>query len=98
MDGAGEHGFKFNEAISFVVNCDNQEGIDYYWNKLTSDGGAESMCGWLKDKFGVSWQIIPPVLGELLGDKDPEKANRVLQAMLKMQKLDIQALKHAAGE
>lgn len=92
----GPH-FSFSSGISQLVSCETQDEIDYFYEKL-SEGGEKQPCGWLKDKFGVSWQIIPPVLGELLGDKDPEKANRVLQAMLKMQKLDIQALKHAAGE
>lgn len=87
--------FKFSEAFSFVVNCENQEEIDEYWSKLTSGGGEESMCGWLKDKFGLWWQIIPSALGEMLGDKDPEKAQRAMQAMLKMHKIDIKALKRA---
>lgn len=91
--------FKFNEAISFVVNCETQEEVDYYWEKLTADGGQESQCGWLKDKFGLSWQVVPTILGKLLQDKDPAKANRVMQAMLKMRKIDIAALKkaHAGG-
>jgi predicted 3-demethylubiquinone-9 3-methyltransferase (glyoxalase superfamily) len=84
----GPH-FKFNEAVSFVVECDTQEEIDHYWNKLT-EGGSESMCGWLKDKYGVSWQIVPAVLGKLMSD--PEKAPRVVQAFLKMKKFDIEAL------
>jgi predicted 3-demethylubiquinone-9 3-methyltransferase (glyoxalase superfamily) len=88
--------FKFSEAFSFVVNCENQQEIDEYWSKLTSGGGAESMCGWLKDKFGFSWQIVPTVLGKLMEDKDPKRANRVMQALLKMQKLDIAKLKAAA--
>ena len=87
--------FKFNEAFSFFVNCETQEEVDYYWNKLTADGGEESRCGWLKDKYGLSWQIIPTVLGDLIGGKDAEKANRALQAMLGMQKLDIKALQAA---
>ena len=87
--------FKFNEAISFMVDCKTQEEVDELWNKLTSDGGEESMCGWLKDKFGLSWQIIPSALGELMGDKDPEKAQRVMQAMLKMNKIIIADLKRA---
>ncbi len=86
--------FKFTEAISFFVSCETQEEIDDLWNKLSA-GGEESQCGWLKDKFGLSWQIVPPVLGELLGDKDPEKAGRVMQAMLQMRKLDIAALRRA---
>ena len=91
----GPH-FKFNEAISFIVNCDTQEEIDNYWNKLTSDGGQESMCGWLKDKFGVSWQIVPPILGQLLGDKDKAKSGRVMQAMMQMKKIVIADLEKAA--
>jgi predicted 3-demethylubiquinone-9 3-methyltransferase (glyoxalase superfamily) len=87
--------FKFNEAISFYVDCKTQEEVDELWSKLTADGGEESRCGWLKDKYGLSWQIIPAALGEMLGDKDPEKAQRVLQAMLKMQKIDIKSLKQA---
>ncbi len=87
--------FKFNEAISFFVDCKTQSEVDELWNKLIADGGQESMCGWLKDKFGLSWQIIPSALGEMLGDKDSAKAKRVLDAMLKMQKIDIQTLKQA---
>ncbi|MEJ7587013.1 MAG: VOC family protein [Ferruginibacter sp.] len=85
--------FKFNEAVSFVVNCDTQADIDYYWDKLT-EGGEESMCGWLKDQFGVSWQIVPTVLAELM--KDPESAARVMKAFMHMKKLDISALKDAS--
>jgi len=90
----GPH-FKFTEAISFVVNCQTQEEVDYYWEKL-SDGGKEVQCGWLKDKFGLSWQIVPTVLGELLSDKDALKSQRVMEAMLQMVKLDIKKLKQAA--
>ena len=89
MDGPGDHAYTFNEAVSFVVSCDTQEEIDYFWNKLT-EGGAESMCGWLKDKFGVSWQIVPTVLGKLM--TDPEKAPRVMQAFMQMKKFDIEKL------
>lgn len=92
MDGPGEHAFTFNEAVSFVVDCENQEGIDYYWNKLTEDG-EESRCGWLKDQFGVSWQIVPSILGELMSS--PEKAPRVMQAFMQMKKIDIEKLKQA---
>ena len=91
----GPH-FKFTEAVSFVINCGTQEEVDYFWEKLTANGGAESQCGWLKDKYGLSWQIVPTVLPELLQDKDPEKANRVMQAMMKMVKIDIETLKRAA--
>jgi predicted 3-demethylubiquinone-9 3-methyltransferase (glyoxalase superfamily) len=93
MDGPGEHAYTFNEAVSLVVNCDTQKEIDYFWNKLTSDGGQESMCGWLKDKFGVSWQIVPSIIGQLMSD--PEKAPRVMQAVMKMKKLDIETMVNA---
>lgn len=89
--------FKFSEAFSFVVSCENQQEIDDYWNKLTSDGGQESACGWLKDKFGFSWQIVPTALGKLISDKDPKKANRVMQALLQMKKIDIATLEEAAA-
>jgi predicted 3-demethylubiquinone-9 3-methyltransferase (glyoxalase superfamily) len=86
--------FKFTEAISFFVRCDTQKEIDYFWSKLSA-GGEPGRCGWLKDKFGVSWQIIPPILGEYLSDEDQTKSQRVMQAMFKMSKLDIAALKRA---
>ena len=89
--------FKFNESISFVVNCETQEEVDYFWGKLTADGGEESACGWLKDKFGLSWQVTPTVLIDMLHDKDPEKAERVMNAMLQMQKIEIPKLKAAYG-
>lgn len=89
MDGPGSHAFKFNEALSIVVECENQEEIDYFWNHLTA-GGAESMCGWLVDKYGVSWQIVPSILSKLMSD--PEKGPRVIQAFLKMKKFDIDTL------
>ncbi len=89
----GPH-FKFTEAISFVVNCETQEELDNYWAKLL-EGGQESQCGWLKDKFGLSWQIVPTILGELMADKDSVKANKVMKAMLQMRKLDIKTLKRA---
>ncbi|MBS1597546.1 MAG: VOC family protein [Bacteroidetes bacterium] len=85
--------FKFNESVSFVVTCDTQEEIDLYWEKLTSDGGEESQCGWCKDKFGLSWQIVPSILATLMSDKD--KAPRVMQAFMKMKKFDIEKLKNA---
>jgi predicted 3-demethylubiquinone-9 3-methyltransferase (glyoxalase superfamily) len=88
----GPH-FKFNEAVSFVVDCETQEEIDYYWSKLIADGGVESQCGWLKDKFGVSWQIVPTILPKLLSD--PDKAQRVMQAYMQMKKFDIQTLENA---
>jgi predicted 3-demethylubiquinone-9 3-methyltransferase (glyoxalase superfamily) len=87
--------FKFTEAISLFVTCDTQEEIDYYWAKLLTGGGRESQCGWLKDKFGLSWQIVPAILGELMSDPDHKKSERVMQAVLKMIKLDIQVLKQA---
>jgi predicted 3-demethylubiquinone-9 3-methyltransferase (glyoxalase superfamily) len=87
--------FKFNEAVSFFVNCKTQAEVDELWGKLTADGGEESRCGWLKDKFGLSWQIIPTALPELLGDPDREKAGRVLEAMLKMNKIDVPTLQQA---
>lgn len=88
--------FKFNEAISFVVNCETQEEIDYYWEKLSADPKAEQ-CGWLKDKYGLSWQIVPTVLVKMLQDKDKKKAARVTEAFLKMKKFDIEGLKKAYG-
>ena len=87
--------FKFSEAISFFVRCETQKEVDHYWTKLTADGGAESMCGWLKDKFGLSWQIVPNALPRYLTDKDAKKAERVMQAMLQMKKIDIAALDRA---
>jgi predicted 3-demethylubiquinone-9 3-methyltransferase (glyoxalase superfamily) len=87
--------FKFTEAISLYVDCDTQEEVDDLWNKLIAGGGQESMCGWLKDKFGLSWQVIPKVLGKLMGDPDREKGNRVMQAMLQMKKIDIAGLQKA---
>ena len=89
--------FKFNEAISFQVHCKTQEELDYYWEKL-SEGGEKGQCGWLKDKYGVSWQIDPTVLGEMLRDKYPKKSERVMKALLKMTKLDIKKLKQAYGQ
>ncbi|HEV2010005.1 MAG TPA: VOC family protein [Candidatus Limnocylindria bacterium] len=86
--------FKFTEAISFFVSCKTQEEVDAFWKRL-SDGGEEGRCGWLKDKYGLWWQIIPNVLGEMMGDTDPAKAKRVVDAMLKMNKIDIAALKRA---
>ncbi len=87
--------FKFTEAISFSVGCETQEEVDRYWKKLY-DGGEEGPCGWLKDRYGRSWQINPIILGELLADPDPAKAKRVMEAMLKMKKIDIQGLKTAS--
>lgn len=92
----GGPAFKLTEAISLYVDCEDQEEVDYYWDKLTSGGGKEAECGWLKDKYGLSWQIVPRILTEILGSKDPEKHNRGMHAMLQMKKFDIQALKDAA--
>ena len=86
--------FTFSQAISFFVGCETQHEVDALWEKLSA-GGEVQQCGWLKDKFGVSWQIIPSALGEMLGDKDPDKSGRVLTAMLQMKKIDIEALKQA---
>ncbi len=91
----GPH-FKFTEAISFIINCQTQEEVDRYWQTLTA-GGAEVQCGWLKDKFGLSWQVVPSVLGQLLSDPDAKKAGRVMQAMMGMKKLDIRGLQQAAA-
>src|SRR5258708_16589139 len=88
--------FKFTEAVSFVVNCETQEEVDNFWEKLTADGGAESQCGWLKDKYGLSWQIVPTILPELLQDKDAEKSHRVMMALMQMKKIDVPTLKRAA--
>lgn len=87
--------FQFNESVSFVVNCESQKEVDYYWEKLTAGGGQESACGWLKDKFGLSWQITPTVLIDMLHDKDAERAERVMHAMLQMKKIDIAKLQAA---
>lgn len=89
--------FKFTEAISLLINCETQEEVDDLWEKLSA-GGAESQCGWLKDKYGLSWQVIPTALGEMLQDKDPKKSQRVMQAMLQMRKIDIAKLKQAYNE
>lgn len=96
-DGGAGHAFTFTEANSFFVNCESQAEVDELWQQFTAEG-EESMCGWLKDKFGVSWQIIPTALMEMLGDEDPEKAKRVMDAMLQMQKIDIQKLEEARDQ
>ena len=90
--------FSFSPATSFLVKCETQEEVDYYWESLSADGGEKQRCAWLKDKFGISWQIVPNILGELLSDEDPIKAKRVLDAMLKMEKIEIAALKQAYGD
>ena len=87
--------FKFDEAISLQINCDTQEEIDYYWDRLT-DGGEEGPCGWLKDRYGLSWQVTPTGIEEIFGDADPERARRAMEAMLKMSKFDIEAMRRAA--
>lgn len=90
--------FKFTEAISLVVNCENQEEVDHFWDQLSADGGQEVQCGWLKDKFGLSWQIVPTILPELMKSSDPKKSERVMKALMQMTKLDIAKLKEAAEQ
>ena len=90
--------FKFTEAVSFLVNCESQDEVDMLWRKLTSNGGAEGQCGWLKDKYGLSWQIIPTALGQMLSDPHPEKAQKVMSAMLKMKKIDVEELRQAYNQ
>lgn len=91
----GGPAFKLSEAISLYIHCDSQEEIDFYWDKLTADGGQESVCGWVKDKFGLSWQIVPSALSQWMQAKDPKKANNVMAALMQMKKLDIKTLKQA---
>ena len=94
----GPH-FKFNEAVSLQVNCDSQEEIDYYWDKLSAGGDLRAQqCGWLKDKYGLSWQVVPTIMSDLMPDSDKEQSGRVMEAMLKMKKLDIAELKRAANQ
>jgi predicted 3-demethylubiquinone-9 3-methyltransferase (glyoxalase superfamily) len=93
MDGPGEHKYTFNEGVSFVVSCDSQEEIDFFWNNLTANGGAESMCGWVKDPYGVSWQIVPSIIGKIM--TDPEKGGRAMQELMKMKKIVIEKLVNA---
>jgi predicted 3-demethylubiquinone-9 3-methyltransferase (glyoxalase superfamily) len=95
LNGGPHH--EFNEAVSFLIDCEDQAEVDYYWERLTADGGAESMCGWLKDKYGLSWQVIPKALMRYLSDPDRAKADRVVQVMLKMKKIDVAALGRAAA-
>ena len=92
----GGPNFKFDEAVSFEISCKDQEEVDYFWERLLADGGTESQCGWLKDRFGLSWQVVPEGMDEVFADPDPERAQRAMQAMLKMVKLDIGALRAAA--
>jgi predicted 3-demethylubiquinone-9 3-methyltransferase (glyoxalase superfamily) len=91
----GGPAFKFNEAVSLIVNCETQDEVEAYWEKLTADGGSPGQCGWLKDKFGLWWQVVPTVLVDMLQDKDPQRSQRVMQAMMQMTKLDIARLKEA---
>lgn len=91
----GSPHFTFNEAVSFVIDCADQAEVDYYWNTLTADGGQESMCGWVKDKYGLSWQVVPVALGEMMSAGDAKKGGAMMQALMKMKKLDIAALKAA---
>jgi predicted 3-demethylubiquinone-9 3-methyltransferase (glyoxalase superfamily) len=88
--------FKFDEAVSFQITCEDQDEVDYYWDALTADGGAEGPCGWVKDKFGLSWQVVPKGMDEVFSHPDKERASRAMQAMLKMKKLDIAELERAA--
>jgi predicted 3-demethylubiquinone-9 3-methyltransferase (glyoxalase superfamily) len=92
----GGPAFDFNESVSFMVGCDSQDEVDHYWDRLT-DGGKESQCGWLKDRYGVSWQIVPTELHTLLGDPDPQRAQRAMAAMLTMSKIDIEVMRQAAA-
>jgi predicted 3-demethylubiquinone-9 3-methyltransferase (glyoxalase superfamily) len=88
--------FKFDEAVSFGISCEDQDEVDYYWEKLTEGGGSEGPCGWLKDKYGLSWQVVPTGMEDVLNDPDPERGRRAMEAMLKMRKLDIAELRRAA--
>ena len=92
----GGPNFTFDEAVSFQITCEDQDEVDYYWEKLTGDGGEEGPCGWVKDRFGLSWQVVPDGMDELFSDPDPERANRAMKAMLGMRKLDVEALRRAA--
>ena len=87
--------FRFNEAVSFVMDCSDQAELDHYWSSLSADGGEESMCGWLKDKYGLSWQLVPEMLGRLMSTGEPQKTNAMMQALMKMKKLDIATLQAA---
>ncbi len=98
MDSSYSHGFGFNEAISFVVHCEGQEEVDYFWHKLSADGGEEMMCAWLKDKYGVVWQIVPDELIRLISDPDPARAQRAVGAMMQMRKIDIEKIRQAADD
>lgn len=89
--------FKFSEAVSFMISCADQDEVDYYWDRLTADGGRAGQCGWLTDRFGLSWQVVPEGMGAVFGDPDPKRAERAMQAMLTMGKLDIAVLRAAAA-
>ena len=93
----GGPAFEFSEAVSFQIDCADQAEVDHYWDRLTADGGEESMCGWLKDRFGLSWQVVPRQLPALLSDPDPERAQRAVTAMLSMRRIDIAAIERAAA-
>jgi predicted 3-demethylubiquinone-9 3-methyltransferase (glyoxalase superfamily) len=92
----GGPNFKFDEAVSFAIDCEDQDEVDYYWEKLIEGGGSEGQCGWLKDKFGLSWQVVPAGMEEVFADSDPERAERAMKAMLQMSKLDVAELRRAA--
>jgi predicted 3-demethylubiquinone-9 3-methyltransferase (glyoxalase superfamily) len=94
IDAPGEN-FRFTEGFSLMINCETQEEVDYFWERLVENGGEHSMCGWLKDRFGVSWQVVPTLLAKLIQDPDAEKSGRVVQAMLKMRKIDMKGLQDA---
>lgn len=89
--------FTFDEAVSFMIECESQDEVDYYWERLTADGGEEGQCGWLKDRFGLSWQVVPKGMAEALNDPDPERAQRAMAAMLSMRKIDVEAIRRAAA-
>ena len=94
----GGPNFKFSEAVSFQITCEDQAEVDYYWDALTADGGQDGPCGWLKDKFGLSWQVVPDGMEEIFADPDPERARRAMEAMFTMRKLDVAALRRAADQ
>ncbi len=96
LNGGPEH-YTFNESVSFVVDCKDQSDVDHYWDSLTADGGQPGPCGWLKDKYGLSWQVVPAALNELLSDPDPGRSGRAMQAMLKMTKIEVAELRAAAA-
>ncbi len=97
LNGGPEH-FTFNESVSFVVDCNDQAEVDHYWDALTADGGEPGPCGWLKDKYGLSWQVVPRALTELLSDPDPGRSSRAMEAMMKMTKIDVAELRAAADD